>query len=686
MKKPLLRTISMVLLLVAAFTNTGVSAENRLIAEKDSSIIVLYVDEPYMYVNGEKKEIDPGAGTAPAIFGSRTLVPVRSIVESLGGTIGWVQEDNKANIYYENKLIEIWVGHKAAYIDGVLNELDVEPCIVNKRALLPLRFVAESLDCKVMWDEKENKISIFKNADLMGKSIALQEVNPIGGLLLEGTGRLELPVADSGGELRIMVPDNASIPFKEYDSSQYLQNIHRKTGVKVHLNPVPVQSFYDRVNLMIAANDLPDILWEVSDFQRISGYAQEYGVFLPYSEYLKEMPNLSDILYSDPGLKKRYSSDDGNMYILPFITEKTELPALLVREDILNEERLKIPETYEEFYTVLKYLKQKYPKLIPLSWQPGMGKNIYAVLADSWGSGFGGAKGSGFYLQEKSDRYQFGPIEENFRSMVDFLAKMYREGLIDAEFLSERRQGWEEKIVSGRTLTTISSTSKIKYFNDIFKKADSKARMTAILPPAGKDGKKVMVGGGKDIPEYGAVISAKVKDPAMVCRFMDWFYSAEGALEANYGIAGETYVKNDDGTVSWMENMKNSGNPLAKKELGSDFGTGKGLKRYLFEDNTIVTGKESEYDDRLGYSLKLLKDNGALKAPDPILEIKLEAQNSLRQKEDEISEYVNKYLSQFIVGEKAPEEWNNYVEGAKKLGVLEVLEIYNEAYRRYKDR
>lgn len=43
---------------------------------------------PRMTINGVEKEIDPCRGTVPVIINDRTLLPVRAIVEEMGGTVG----------------------------------------------------------------------------------------------------------------------------------------------------------------------------------------------------------------------------------------------------------------------------------------------------------------------------------------------------------------------------------------------------------------------------------------------------------------------------------------------------------------------------------------------------------------------------------------------------------------------
>ena len=57
-------------------------------AETENKIVItMQIGEPNMTVNGEAQEIDPGMGTVPVIVNDRTLLPVRAVVETLGGEV-----------------------------------------------------------------------------------------------------------------------------------------------------------------------------------------------------------------------------------------------------------------------------------------------------------------------------------------------------------------------------------------------------------------------------------------------------------------------------------------------------------------------------------------------------------------------------------------------------------------------
>jgi len=126
--------------------------------------IVLQIDNPKMLVNGVEKEIDPGKGTSPVIIEERTMIPIRAVIEALGGSIDWDGSDNKVIISAKNKKVNVWIGKKNINVDGQYKEMDVVPQVINDRTMIPLRFVIENLGCELQWDSFNNKITITSDA------------------------------------------------------------------------------------------------------------------------------------------------------------------------------------------------------------------------------------------------------------------------------------------------------------------------------------------------------------------------------------------------------------------------------------------------------------------------------------------------------------------------------------------
>lgn len=122
--------------------------------------IVLKIGEKYMTVNGETKEIDPGRDTVPVIINNRTLVPIRAIIESLGGNISWESKEKKVTIDYKEIKIEMVIGFEEMTVNQKVFINDVAPQIINGRTYMPLRFLLENLGFKVKWDGAEKTVTI----------------------------------------------------------------------------------------------------------------------------------------------------------------------------------------------------------------------------------------------------------------------------------------------------------------------------------------------------------------------------------------------------------------------------------------------------------------------------------------------------------------------------------------------
>ncbi len=116
--------------------------------------IELTINNPVMMVNGYEKEIDPGMGTSPVIKDGRTFLPIRAVVEEMGGKISWYKTEQKVVIQEGKNIIELWIDKNVANINGKESFLDIAPFISdNGRTMLPIRFVGESLGYEVIWDE-----------------------------------------------------------------------------------------------------------------------------------------------------------------------------------------------------------------------------------------------------------------------------------------------------------------------------------------------------------------------------------------------------------------------------------------------------------------------------------------------------------------------------------------------------
>lgn len=133
-------------------------------AETDTALsITMEIGNPMMTVSDAQKEIDPGQGTAPVIIDGRTLVPIRAIVEELGGTVNWQESTQTVTLTYERNDIRLTIDNTSAYFNGEAYTLDAAPTIMNNRTMLPIRFISECFEFAVNWNPAGQLITITKS-------------------------------------------------------------------------------------------------------------------------------------------------------------------------------------------------------------------------------------------------------------------------------------------------------------------------------------------------------------------------------------------------------------------------------------------------------------------------------------------------------------------------------------------
>ena len=160
------KTVSIILSLIMmlSLTLTGCAAENEMTTVQGNTEIILQIGNPVMAVNGTEKAID-NEGTTPLIQNDRTLLPVRAIIEEIGGSVGWNGEKNEVTLNYGDDEIKLTIDNTDAFLNGNKVVLDTAPTIIGDRTMLPIRFIAESFKFDVKWEAETQKVIITKSTN-----------------------------------------------------------------------------------------------------------------------------------------------------------------------------------------------------------------------------------------------------------------------------------------------------------------------------------------------------------------------------------------------------------------------------------------------------------------------------------------------------------------------------------------
>ncbi|MHB8107533.1 MAG: stalk domain-containing protein [Candidatus Cryosericum sp.] len=123
------------------------------------TVISLQVGSPRMTVSGVVQAVD-AQGSRPIISNGTTMVPIRAIVESLGGSVDWDPVARRLDIRLGSRTVTTWVSKTTATVNGSSTTMSVAPAIIGGRTMIPLRFVAENLGCLVGWDQSTRRVTI----------------------------------------------------------------------------------------------------------------------------------------------------------------------------------------------------------------------------------------------------------------------------------------------------------------------------------------------------------------------------------------------------------------------------------------------------------------------------------------------------------------------------------------------
>lgn len=126
----------------------------------NKTIIELVIGQKLMKVNGVQKEIDPGRETAPMVVNGRTLIPIRAVIEAMGGTVDYDAKEQKITLKKGEDTLQMWIGKTNMKLNGTAKTMDIAPVVLNGRTMVPVRFAAENFGYSVAWKAAEQTVVI----------------------------------------------------------------------------------------------------------------------------------------------------------------------------------------------------------------------------------------------------------------------------------------------------------------------------------------------------------------------------------------------------------------------------------------------------------------------------------------------------------------------------------------------
>lgn len=452
------------------------------------------------------------------------------------------------------------------------------------------------------------------------------------------------------------------------------QEVEKRTNTKINFIHPPAGQETEQFNIMIASGEYPDII--TRDFFTYKGGPQKAiddGVIIELDPYLKEYaPNYMKILKENPQWEKESTLDSGKHYTMASFRGDDYLLCWFgpqIRKDLLDKAGLPVPETIDEWDTVLRAFKNmgiKYPltsKGLQIHW------------------GWLGAYGVGENYYQENGVVKYAPMEKGYKDFIAQMAKWYKDGLLDPDFATQDAKTFDTKILTGDVgAYNTGAGGGMGKFIPVLAQNIPGAKLVGAKYPSLVKGQKAKYGQRDDnyFRSTSTSVSTNAKNPAEVVKFLDFGYSEEGHMLYNFGIEGTSYEMKD-GYPTYTEYItKNSEGmsmaaALCRYTASSYCGPFVQDKRYYEQYLPYPEQKEA---------IKLWSDHDAVLKLPPIT-FKEEESAFIATKSTEIETYAKECIIKFIMGQISIDNYDEFVSTLKKMGVDDVLKKYQAAYNRY---
>lgn len=329
------------------------------------------------------------------------------------------------------------------------------------------------------------------------------------------------------------------------------QRVTEKTGVDLNFSK-PVVDDGQKLNMMIAGNQLPDIMTVDKNDAALQTMI-DAGMLWSFDELIDQYaPKMKDIIPEE--ILSNYQAADGKTYQFTTWVQGeawqnaarefnqligTNQSTISIRKDYYDEVGRPEIKTMDDFIDVLTMIKEKHPEKI--AFYPADNSMASSSFANSVNlSHYGRYVGLGSDYHTEGDQVTWSVRHDEFKTPMKYLNDMYLKGLLTKDPFIDTKDVAKAKIEQGEVISycwTISDSQKVP--------GDNPETQFEVIPPF-ETYKEIRTGSGW----LATVIPKNCKDPARAIRLLEYMASVEGHADISWGIEGEEYKSVEEG-ANW---------------------------------------------------------------------------------------------------------------------------------------
>ncbi len=395
----------------------------------------------------------------------------------------------------------------------------------------------------------------------------------------------------------------------------------------------------------------------------------------------------------------RLALEDGKVYWLADIqtsTYKGEVKtgaalAFNIRKDWLEACGLDTPTTLDEFHDAIKTFQEKDVN------GSGAADEVLTMNFASFGSDIAQWFRLGpalCFIDPDTDTIQSPWYQDNIKDYIEYMQKLYSDGLmVDINNQTNTRlaanqmageanwaaQTWEEPSIQVQNGATPPELEPI------------------VIQAEDHVEPWVRIQSGENLMSRTYAVTNECEHPEAIAKLLDYMCTPEYVQLTEHGVEGVNFEFNDDGDyqqlsgddidnsiMSLMYGALWSSNVLPRMDLNKDMSTELKAGIQLGKDAGLPDGYQAKADFA-DWVFTQDMDNTVNYSPLTMLAVAT-ADEADRTTEilSDLDTYSQELLTKLILGQKSLDDWDSYMADLKRLGLDELIGIYQARYDRTK--
>lgn len=508
--------------------------------------------------------------------------------------------------------------------------------------------------------------------------------------VLDGFNYVNLPLAESLQTITAFASWQNDF-IQDPNQASNMQELERRTNVHVDWTTVSGAAAIEQYSMMFASGDWDDIIFDGQNYTGGATAALENEVYLEISDIVAEhCPNYTKAMSLGEEFRKATHTNDGDLagfYMMEYSLEPAWY-GVVVYQHLLDQYGLETPVTladWENMMTVAMQNGQSYGYgMMPVS---GTVNNPYTVLTayDTYGS---------FYQVDGTIHY--GPIEDAYRDALYKLKEWHQKGYLGPDWYGYSDSSsfynqilfdafGKEECIAADGMSGCLGVTAMKGFGNVNPDMNVVALPNPVLNEGDTNHFRQLVPQVRDV---FAAISTSAADPVLCAKWLDYRLSNEGKNLWTYGVEGETYEVNPDGTITQAQVILD-----ARNSQGENYDEAReAVANLLFWNATgcwyewragISHYTEQQFEEKwLGYDwTEASPADYMLPLYGILAEDLVDGYSSILA---DITTYVNEMYVKFIIGEASLDtQWEEYVSRIETMNIQFCIEAQQRALDAY---